>query len=134
MTTVLAGPTPQALPISLWLVRRRVLACQCTPRRKQAAKKRRCAQYGVGVAGNGEHAVLGKYAVDFDVAEGVRAPGHKRGEDPLAAFDFAEHRIGKGDFVSLTDWKELNEALRLADREVTEEQGVDQSEGDFSVA
>jgi len=60
-------------------------------RRKQAAKKRSCAKYGVGVAGNGEDAVLGKYAVDFNIAEGVRAPGHKRGEDPLAAFDFAEH-------------------------------------------
>jgi hypothetical protein len=46
----------------------------------------------------------------------------------LAAFDFAEHRIGKGDFVSLTDWRKLNEALRLTDREATEKQGVDQSE------
>jgi hypothetical protein len=46
----------------------------------------------------------------------------------LAAFDFAEHRIGKGDFVALTDWRKSNEALWLADGEITEEQGVDQSE------
>ena len=61
-------------------------------RRKQAAKKRSCAQYRVSVAGNGEDAVLGKYAVDFNIGEGVRAPGRERGEDLLAAFDFAEHR------------------------------------------
>jgi hypothetical protein len=97
-------------------------------RRKQTAKKRSCAKYGVGVTGNGQDAIPGKYAVDFNVGESVRAPGHKRGEDPLAAFDFAEHRIGKGDFVSLTDGRKSNEALWLADREVTEEQGVDQSE------
>ena len=37
-------------------------------------------------------------------------------------------RIGKSDFVSLTDCRKSNEALRLADGEVTEEHGVDQSE------
>ena len=97
-------------------------------RRKQAAKKRCCPKYGVGVAGNREDAVLGKYAVDFNIGEGVRAPGHQRGEDALAAFYFSEHRIGKSDFVSLTDWRKPNEALWLMDREVAEEQGVDQSE------
>jgi hypothetical protein len=46
----------------------------------------------------------------------------------LAAFDFSEHRIGKRDFVSLTDWRKPNEALWLTDGEVAEEQCIDECE------
>jgi hypothetical protein len=68
---------------------------------------------------------LGENAVYFNIGEGVRAPGHELGEDALAAFDFAEHGIGEGDFISLTDWRKLNEAFGLADGEVAKEEGVD---------
>ncbi len=72
--------------------------------------------------------VLRKNPVHFHTLHAACAPADQSSEDALAAFDFAEHRIGERDFAIRAGRNKLDEALRFADGEIAEEQGVDQSE------
>jgi hypothetical protein len=95
---------------------------------EETAEKRSNAKFGVAVAGDAGEVVAGKSAVGFHIPHATSAPADKAGEDALVAFELAKHGIREGDFGVGASGGELDEAFRVADREVAEEEGVDQRE------
>ena len=69
-----------------------------------------------------------EHSIYFHVGLPGTTPPDECGENALAAFEFAEHRVGESAFVTQSDKRKLDEALGVRDREIAEEQSVDEGE------